>query len=575
MRESAPVPKTLRLWLTGAIIGIGIIFIYVVFAASRSYELTDLRAMDQAQIARNLARGAGFTTKLIRPLSLAKIPQIDNHPDLFQAPLHPYVMSVMFRMFGVSSRVIGWSAGIPFLLTMPLILWLGWHVFSRKVGILAMIAVATNVSLLFTAVSGTEGALLAFLFTAIAIACVYHSELSERRVPLAALAGALTALCYLTNYFWIVALPAVLLVLIMNGQRRQRIGIIAAFLGAYLVVTLPWGVHNLRTIGTPFARYAVYDAVQGTRTFSGNTLYRAYEPAPPSVLSFMVSAPREIYQKVHDNAVSLYPMLFALAGTVIMPFFLVAVLIPLGVGGIDPGIDRLRSGVYLLLFLLFTTLCFFVADGRLLVPLVPLITVVAVAFFYQLLDLRLRTSGERVKARWVSIAVTLLMLVHGVPLFLQLAPGRPLSEAGPMAMRRASDELNALIREMGGGSEAAMAPVYCDMPWAVAWYADRPAIWLPRTDIDQRRIEQNVGQVRWLVLTPQISDIAAVEKAEPWAEIWRRSLTQKGTMGGWRVRQRFANGAWVLLERVPDVASVGGVGPSPTATPAQSAPAAP
>jgi hypothetical protein len=31
------------------------------------------------------------------------------------------------------------------------------------------------------------------------------------------------------------------------------------------------------------------------------------------------------------------------------------------------------------------------------------------------------------------------------------------------------------------------------------------------------------------------------------------------TTGNWRVRQRFANGAWVLLERVPDVASVGGV----------------
>jgi len=61
MRESAPVQKTLRLWFTGAIIGVGIIFIYVVFAASRSYELTDLRAMDQAQIARNLARGAGFS----------------------------------------------------------------------------------------------------------------------------------------------------------------------------------------------------------------------------------------------------------------------------------------------------------------------------------------------------------------------------------------------------------------------------------------------------------------------------------------------------------------------------------
>ena len=42
------------------------------------------------------------------------------------------------------------------------------------------------------------------------------------------------------------------------------------------------------------------------------------------------------------------------------------------------------------------------------------------------------------------------------------------------------------------GADATTAPVYSDMPWAIAWYADRPAIWLPRTDVDQRRIEQKI-----------------------------------------------------------------------------------
>lgn len=568
MRESAPVPKTLHTWIVGAIIGIGIIFIFVVFQASRSYELTDLRAMDQAQVARNLARGAGFTTKLIRPLSLAHIPQIDNHPDLFQAPLHPLFMSLLFRLFGASARVISWSAGIPFLLTIPLVLWIGWVTFSRKVAILAIVAAATNVSLLFTAVSGTEGALLAFLFTATALACLYHSRLPGRRPALTLLAGALAGLCYLTNYVWIVAFPAVLLVLLLNVPARQRRKVALFFVIGYVVVTLPWGIRNMRLTGTPFGRFHAYETIQGTRTFSGNTLYRSYESHPPSVLSFMFSAPREIYEKVHDNAVTLYPMVFSLAGTIIMPFFIVAMLIPLGVGGIDAGIDRLRLGLYLLIALLFMTLAFVVPDGRLMIPLVPVITVIAAAFFYQLLDLRLRSGTERIRVRWTNFAVALLLAVHGLPLLLQLAPGKPIMEAAPLATRRASDELNALIREMTGGSEGTLQPVYTDMPWAIAWYADRPAIWLPRTDIDQRRIEQNVGQVRWLVLTPQISDVAAIEKATPWADIWRSSLSEKGTFGGWRVRQRFANGAWVLLERVPDVASVGGVGPSPTPAPA-------
>lgn len=568
MRESAPVPKTLRLWLVGAIIGIGIIFIYVVFQASRSYELTDLRAMDQAQVARNLASGAGFTTKLIRPLSLARIPQIDNHPDLFQAPLHPMFMSVLFRLFGVSSRVISWSAGIPFLLTIPLVLWIGWLTFSRKVAMLAIVAVATNVSLLFTAVSGTEAALLAFLFTATALVCIYHSKLPGRRPMLTLLAGALAGLCYLTSYVWLLAFPAVLLVLLLNVPARQRRMVALLFIVGYVAITLPWGIRNMRLTGTPFGRFYLYETIQGTRTFSGNTLYRSYEPAPPSVLSFVFSAPREMYEKAHDNAVTLYPMLFSLAGTIIMPFFIVAILIPLGVGGVDPVVDRLRLGIYALLALLFVALSVIVPDGRLLIPLVPLISVIAAAFFYQLLDLRLRSGTERLKVRWTTLAVTLLLTIHGFPLLLQLAQGRPVMEAAPLATRRASDELNALIREMTGGSEGTLQPVYTDMPWAIAWYGDRPAIWLPRTDVDQRRIEQSVGPVRWLVLTPQVSDVAAIEKAGPWADIWRRSLSEKGTFGGWRVRQRFANGAWVLFERVPDIAAVGGIGPSPTPAPA-------
>ena len=563
MRESAPVPNTLRLWLAGAIIGIGIVFVYVVFQASRGSEAIDLRAMDQAQMARNLARGAGFTTEFIRPLSLARIPQISNHPDLYQAPLHPVFMSLLFRAFGASPRVISWSSGILFLLTLPLVLWIGWKVFSRKVALLSVVAVALNSAVLFTAASGTEGGLLTLLITAAAVVCIYHARVPARRRLFTLLAGALAALCYLTSYVWIMAFPALLLVVLLNVPARQRRQTAVLFVLAYVVVTLPWGLRNQRLTGTPFPRLYAYETIQGTRTHSGNTLLRSYDPAPESVLGFMATSPREMYEKVHDNAVNLYPLLFAIGGVVIMPFFIVAILIPLGVAGVPPVIDRLRLGTYLLLVLLFIILTLVVPDGRLLMPLVPLLTVVAAAFFYQLLDLRLRTGTERFRVRWTNAAVALLLVLQGFPLLLQLARGRPVMEAAPAATRRASNELNALIREMSIGADSSSQPVYTDVPWAVAWYADRPAIWLPHTDADVRRIEQNVGQVRWLVLTPQISDVATAEKATPWADIWRRGLSEKGTFGGWRVRQRLANGAWVLLERVPDIAAVGGVGASP------------
>ncbi|MEN6301430.1 MAG: glycosyltransferase family 39 protein [Armatimonadia bacterium] len=553
MRENAPVPKSLRLWLAGAILAVGIAFIFVVFQAARMAEVSDPRAMDQAQIARNLSRGAGYTTRLLRPLSLSQIPQVENHPELVNAPLHPVCMSIMFRIFGPSARTVSWTTGLAFLLTIPLVLWLAWHVFSRKVAMLAIFIVATNIGLLNVAVSGTEGALLGLLFTAVCLVLVYQAERPALRLILSAAAGALAALLYLTNYLWIVALAPILLVVILNTPASRRVTHIAVFLAAFVLFAAPWMVRTWRVTGNPLFNLSAYDVMLSTRSHPGNTIYRSYESTPPGVLSFVLTAPREIYQKMRDAAAEFYPLIFSLAGVVVMPFFIVATMIPMG----NTGVDRTRLGVYGTIVLIFLALCLTVPDGRLLMPVAGVATVVAAAFFYQLLDLRVRSLTGRMQNRWASTAVTILLLVHAMPLFLQLAPGRPMGAAAPLAVRRASDELRAVIRDSGGGSETAPAAVYTDMPWAVAWYADRPAIWMPRNDMDIRRLEQKIGQVRWLVLTPQVLEVAGPELADRWASLWRSGWSETVTTGQWRVRQRFANGNWILFERVPDVASVG------------------
>ena len=552
MRENAPVPKTLRLWLSGAILAVGIAFIFVVFQAARMTELSDPRAMDQAQIARNLSRGAGYTTKLLRPLSLSQAAQVQNHPEFLNAPLHPLCMSLMFRLFGASTRTVSWTSGLAFLLTIPLVLWLAWHVFSRKVAMLAIFIAATNIGLLTVAVSGTEGALLGLLFAAVCIVLVYQAERPSLRLVLSAAAGALAALLYLTNYIWIMALAPILLVVILNTPASRRVTHIAVFLAAFLLFTAPWIVRTWRVTGNPLFNLSAYDVMLATRSHPGNTIYRSYESTPPGVVSFVLTAPREIYQKMRDAAVEFYPLIFTLAGALVMPFFIVAAIIPMG----NAGIDRTRLGVYGTIVLVFLALCMTSPDGRLLMPVAGVATVVAAAFFYQLLDLRIRSLTGRLQNRWTSTAVALLLVLHAVPLFLQLAPGRPVGSATPLAVRRASSELRSVIRDSGGG-ETAPAPVYTDMPWAVAWYADRPAIWMPSTDMDVRRLEQKIGQVRWLVLTPQVLEIAGPELADRWASLWRSGWSQTITTGQWRVRQRFANGNWILFERVPDVASVG------------------
>src|SRR5438270_206180 len=64
--------------------------------------LNHAKAMDQAQIARALANGKGFTTQFIRPLAIWQIEKhkgagsfpVDNTPDTYHAPLGPFLNSL-------------------------------------------------------------------------------------------------------------------------------------------------------------------------------------------------------------------------------------------------------------------------------------------------------------------------------------------------------------------------------------------------------------------------------------------------------------------------------------------------
>jgi 4-amino-4-deoxy-L-arabinose transferase-like glycosyltransferase len=555
MLQPEPVQRTIRRALVGLVVGIGLLFVYVMFQASQFYELTDLNALDYAQVARNLASGEGFSTKILRPLSLAVVPQVERHPELTQAPLHPLWMSVMFKMFGPSARVASWSCGIPFLFTLPLVLWLGWKHFSPKVGIMAMVVLATNVRLLQVAISGVEAALLGFLLTLFVVFALLHSQRKEGSLLLAGICGLIMGLIFLTEYVWLMALVPLLVVVMSFAPRRRRIPTALVFLLGFVLMLMPWMVRNQRVVGKPLFTLSSYETIMGTRSHSGNTLYRSFEEAPAGFVNFAFHHPREIYEKVRDAALVLEPTLLALAGAVMMPFFLVAIIVPLG----NAFFDRFRLALYAVLALLVMSLTLVVPDRRLLLPMVPVITLIGVVFFYQLLDLRIRPLTESQKTRWTTVAVVLLLGFHCLPLVMQLAPGRANMAMQPVTIRRAAGELNSLTREALGGSNVTKGPVMTDAPWAVAWFADRPAVWLPVTAVDVRRVEGAIGQVRWLVLTPQLISIAEGEKAEGWARLWERALQEDVVVGGWRVRQRFANGSWILMERIPQGASLGGV----------------
>src|SRR5437867_3383622 len=69
----------------------------LVVMAAKFQGLQDFTALDHAQVARHLAAGDGFVTSLIRPLSVGFKGQLANHPDLYNAPGHPLLLSLFYR----------------------------------------------------------------------------------------------------------------------------------------------------------------------------------------------------------------------------------------------------------------------------------------------------------------------------------------------------------------------------------------------------------------------------------------------------------------------------------------------
>ena len=87
---------------------IGLMFFYL---APGFRGLQSPKGIDQAQIARELARGNGFQTKMIRPLSLFQAHSHDSEKislvqfqDTYHAPLNPLVNSVCLLYTSPSPR---------------------------------------------------------------------------------------------------------------------------------------------------------------------------------------------------------------------------------------------------------------------------------------------------------------------------------------------------------------------------------------------------------------------------------------------------------------------------------------
>ncbi|MFZ4779501.1 MAG: ArnT family glycosyltransferase [Terrimicrobiaceae bacterium] len=486
------------------IIALSLLYLFVQFRG-----LENSSAMDQAQIARNLAAGRGFTTDYIRPVALRIIQRqagqestnvdLSRFPDFYQSPLSPWINSFALRMVKgqwkmtntdiiyIGDRMVAATAMLFFILSVGVWYFVIAKLFDSKLALFACAAVLLTDLMWQFSLSGLPQMLVLFLFSLASLATLLAIESHQKEqtgIMIGWLIGAGISLGLMTLAhglsFWIF-----LGWFIFAAVYFRPRGLVAlAAVAAYLLVIAPWMVRNVQVCGNPFG-LAIYGAFYKAKP--EDTFLRAMEASPKDSGSSLKSKGREgiISQ---GRQISALLGLNAAAGAFFLALF-------------HPFRSRktfvFKWCLLLMWFCAVVGMAFFqpsgeVSENQFHVLFIPLFVGYGIAFLFVLWN-RLELGSPLLRV----VFICGILFVCGVPLLLRLLTGDNLRIQWPPYV----PPLIAVLGDWFDEDEV----ICSDMPWAVAWYARRKSLLLPETVTSFNEIHdygQTVQPICGLYLTP-------------------------------------------------------------------------
>lgn len=468
-------------------------------------------AMDSAQLARQIADGNGFTTKVVRPLGIEQVAARPQPADAYNAPLYPIVLAIAFNAAGgAGDRVVGVLTTAFGFLTAVLAFVLGARLLDRRAGWIAAALIVLHIGFLRTGISGLHVTLLATLVTLLFYVTIKHGDTLRDSF----FCGALWALIYLTDYAGIVLGAPVLGMLIAGRQRWVKH--VAVFLAGFVILAGPWLARNWTVCGGPFFGLSSYSVATGTSVYPGLSIYHIPQPGFSGGIGFATAHLRQLSAKVLGNLGAAQTTLASTFGLCIIPLLGLGLFLDLG----GRGGNRAKWGLLAGLLLLACALAF----GRPRFELFLAFLGVAAAVGAAALSRILAERGLGAGVRRAVLAAVLALAALPLAIFV-LTP----TEAAAVPR----DDFEYLGRLLPGD-----AVVVTDQPWAAAWYADRTAVWLPAAAIPT---PEEGEELRLAVAAdPTRTDsMAAVRRAglEPDAIFLSPRLVQEKSalLGSWRL----------------------------------------
>ena len=462
-------------------------------------------AMDQAQIGRQIAGGAGYTTLYVRPLAMWQFLNQREAlpgplmPDIYNFPLNPVFNAVVLRpikrwwpmqptdIIYTGDLAIAAAGLAVFLASVFVLFFLVRSLFDSRIAWMTAGLVFLCDLLWRFSVSGLPQMLLLFLFTC-ALWLLHRAMIAreEQRTGrmLLALAGAAALFGLMTLAQPVAAwIFAGFLAFVFSWFRPRAVSGLLVFF-VYAAVVTPWLVRNYLVCGTPLG-LGIYAILDGT----GMTEYSVMSTLQPDLTAFGA-----VSGKLRGGLLDQFQNLFSYLGynVAAVAFFFSLLHV----------FKRSATNVFrwgLALMWVFATLgmAAFAPQGavsvnQLHVIFVPFLIAFGLAFLVVLWN-RMNLRFE--PARYAFLG--LVFLVSALPLAVNLLTTPPGRVAWPPYI---APFIHTVSEWMDPGE------VICsDMPWATAWYGGRLSLLLPSTVkqfVDIHDYKYLGGPVNGLYLTP-------------------------------------------------------------------------
>ncbi len=496
-------------------------------------------AMDQAQIGREIARGHGWSTLMIRPLAVWQIDKNlgvlpkdgENFPDTFNAPLPPLADALAIKAAGTkmefgkneyiapAERLIVALSMVLFLASVGVQYLVLRRLFDQRLAFWgSALTLVCDLCWQYT-LSGLPQMLMLLLFNAALYALVRAVETNKAIEILtgealsstsgggvtmeeAQMAGARTPrvllwLAVAGVFFGLLALTHALTVWLFAGALafvavsfRRRGPVALVMLLAFALVYTPWLLRTYHVSGSAFgtARYALYDGL------SGSTALHERSTSDAVIDNVQLYFFRG---KLQGGILAEIEGLTGALGNIIALAFFVCLLHTFR----RPEVNSVRWAV-LTMWAFGIVGMAFVGDGttvpapvsanQLGVLFLPIMLGFGLAFVLVLFSRREGAGGFLPRVA----LFTGLFLVSALPLIFTLLP----RNVPPVQVSYLQPAINLL-----NGWTSDHEIVATDMPWGVAWYADRKALWLPAKFKELLGMSDNAklpGTLAGVFLTP-------------------------------------------------------------------------